>query len=117
MIEAVGTMLTVFLILIIGAALMFHGLCSLVLTKWASKTAHCVAQSRPKEECINETTKSLVDHFAIHDVKIRVWPVRGIIHSHIEGRLLSQILIDDYKYNPVLKGSYDLEPSEYRRVK
>jgi len=116
-IEAMGTTLTVFIIIVIGAALLLHGLCSLILTKWASRTSHCVAQSRPKDDCIKETTQSLVDHFAFHDVDVRVRTVRGIIHSEVEGRLLSQILIENYKYNPLIKGSYDLEPSEYRRVK
>jgi hypothetical protein len=122
MIEAVGVILTVCIVLVIGTCITLHGFCSLLLTKWASKTSHCVAQSRPKEECIYETKKSLEKYFGFHGVKVQTRFTRGIIHSEIEAKLLSKIIINDhmespYIYNPLIKGSYDLEPAEYKRVK
>jgi hypothetical protein len=49
----------------------------------------------------------LIENFAFRSVNVKVGLQRGIIHTQLQGRLLGQWLA----------GSYDLEPSEYRRVK
>lgn len=116
-IEAIMTAMIVFMTSIIGIALMINGLCTIILTKWASKTSHCVAQSRPADECRTQTIQGLTNRFAFHDVIVRITPFRGIIRSEVTGHVFGPITLGSYSYNPLLKGSYALEPSEYKRVK
>lgn len=115
--ETMWALVVMLLILVPGIILMIHGLGSFILTKWASSNSHCMAQSRPQDECIRETTHSLMEHFALRDIKIHTRSFRGIIHSDIEAHLLKQTLMGRHNGFTLIKGSYDLEPSEYRRVK
>jgi uncharacterized protein (UPF0333 family) len=114
--EALVTLLVMLLIMVVGVVLMLHGMASVVLTKWASKTSHCLAQSRLKEDCISETTRSLKSNFTFHDVKVDVKTRRGIIHSEIQAHLLKQTLMSEHNGFNIIKASYDLEPSEYKRI-
>lgn len=104
--ETLGVMIIMLLVLIPAVLILFQALGSVILTKWASRNSHCLAQSRTQEECIKETIHSLNEHFAFRLVNVRVKKLRGIIHSDIEAKLLGQ----------TIKGSYDLGPSEYKRV-
>jgi uncharacterized membrane protein len=114
--EALVTILVMLIITVAGLVLMLHGIASVVLTKWASRTSHCLAQSRLKEDCISETKRSLIENFALHDVKVEVKAKRGIIHSEIQAHLLKQTLMSEYNGFNLVKASYDLEPSEYKRL-
>ena len=116
-IESIGAIAVMLLVLVPGIILMLHGLGTLILTKWASRTSHCVAQSRPIAECTSETKLSLIDQFVFHNVDVRVTVTRGIIHSAIDAHLLEQTLMKDYNGYTLLRGTYDLNPSEYKRVK
>ncbi len=94
------------LVLVPCLILLLQGLGTVILTKWSSKHAHCLAQSRPEEKCTQETEVSLEKNFAFKHIKIKSKKFHGILHSEIDAKLLSR----------TIRGSYDLEPSEYKRV-
>jgi hypothetical protein len=105
-VEFLGGTIIVLLILIPTILLLVQALGGIILTKWASKNSHCVAQSRNSSQCGFEVSHSLSQNFAFKHVNVKVKKLRGIIHSEIDAQLLSQSV----------RGSYDLEPSEYKRV-
>jgi hypothetical protein len=104
--EALVIMVIMILILIPTMLIFLQALASVILTKWASRNSHCIAQQREPSTCASETAHSLKKNFAFKHVNIKVRKFHGIIHSEIDAKLLSQ----------TIKGNYDLEPSEYKRV-
>ncbi len=108
LIETLCSMTLVMLVGVGGFVLVIHCLGSLILAKWAAKTSHCVSQNQALSKCQRDTTQSLAHYFAFKKIDVRVRTHQGIIHSEIDGKLLG---------NTLLRSSYDLSPSEYKRDK
>jgi hypothetical protein len=97
----------VILTFFMGLAVLFHGFSTIMAMRWAAATSRCyVAETNPSL-CSLKTKQALHNHFGFHDIQIHTKIIRGIIHTDIKAKQLGQWIIS---------GSYDLEPSEYKRV-
>ena len=115
-IEAIGAVLIMMLLMVVGTLVILQAFGSLILTKWASKTSHCVAEKEDIPFCSDATKLSLTEFLGFKNVEVRVKKFRGIIHSEVEGHLFKNSLLGFKDKFDRVRGSYDLEPSEYKRV-
>lgn len=115
-IEALGSVFILALLLIVGTILILNAFGSVILTRWASKMSHCVAQRDDIPICSHETQLTLSESLAFKKISVYVKKHHGIIHSEIEAHLFERSPLWFVGKFERIKGAYDLEPSEYKRV-
>ena len=71
-IEAIGIVLIMMLLMVVGTLVILQAFGSLILTKWASKTSHCVAEQDSIPSCSDATRLSLAEFLAFKKVDIKV---------------------------------------------
>ena len=106
-VESLLGLVAMLLVFVAGVVIVIHGLGTLILNKYASENAHCIAQEQPSSACEKKVKLDLERTFSFKNVKVRDRLSRGIIHSEIDATLIDHAL---------LTASYDLEPSEYKRT-
>jgi hypothetical protein len=93
--------------IVFGTLLLINLVGKLILTKWASHQAYCVAERQPTTVCELKTKRDLEKYFPFKNIRTQVQVDRGQIHSRVDAMLIESVLI---------RSRYDLGPWEYRRT-
>lgn len=93
---------------IFALAIILHFFGHLVLTRWAAYNSRCVAMISDVHICANKTKFELKKYFGMREVKVSTSVWQGVIHSQIEAPFIGVKKI---------VAKFDLEPSEFKRVK
>ena len=89
------------------SVVLLRSFASILLTSWAAKQSRCAVVEKNPTVCAFDSKLQLQKYFSFRDVNVETKFLSGVIHSEIRARLLGQTLVS---------GSYDLGPSEYKRV-
>ena len=95
------------MISLVGVVILLQGVGTLICIKWAAENSLCIAKQASANSCSSATTLALQKYFALKKIQVSSKIVRGIIHSNIQAMIAG---------HAVIQGSYDLGPSEYKRV-
>ena len=78
------------------------------LTRWANLNSRCIATINDVEECRQKTRDQLQRYFGIKHLSVEAWTRQGVIHSELRAPFIGRREIVAH---------FDLQPSEYKRVK
>ena len=79
-----------------------------LLTRWASNNSRCIAVLKDNDVCAEKTKEQLRKYFGIKEVSVKAFTQAGVIHSEIKAPFIG------FKQ---IVARFDLQPSEYKRVK
>ncbi len=106
-IEFLVTVISLMLVVFMGCRILLQGFATLMATRWASTHSRCLIIENDASTCENKTQYGLRKYFGFKNTTIATKQIRGIIRTEIRAQQFGFWTIN---------ASYDLEPSEYKRI-
>ncbi|MDZ4676100.1 MAG: hypothetical protein SGI74_01215 [Oligoflexia bacterium] len=105
--EFLVSAIAVILVMFMGTSVLLHGFATLMCARLASSHSRCLVTETNPLICESKTRNALKTYFGFKNIVIQTKKIRQIVRTEINAQQFSGL---------VIRASYDLEPSEYKRV-